>query len=198
MSREFQHWVKVAVGRDGALSRRGFLRLVGDGAAGLAGLSLLDRLTLHADELKKQQKACILLWMAGGPSQFETFDPKPGAETQGTTRAIATAAAGINIAEHWKHTASATRELAIIRSMTSKEGNHGRATYLLHTSYAPSGGIVHPGFGSLVAQQIGDENFDLPLVVSISGQSVGPSFLGVRYAPFVVTDPNQPPDNLAV
>src|SRR5204862_6663457 len=78
-----------------------------------------------------------------------------------------------------------------------KEGNHGRATYLLHTSYAPSGGILHPGFGSLVAQQIGDADFDLPLVVSIAGQSVGPSFLGVRHAPFVVTDPNQPPDNLA-
>jgi hypothetical protein len=81
--------------------------------------------------------------------------------------------------------------------MTSKEGNHGRATYLLHTSYAPSGGITHPGFGSLVAQQLGDADFDLPHFVSISGQSVGPSFLGVRYAPFVVTDPNQPPDNLA-
>src|SRR5437588_2410838 len=88
-------------------------------------------------------------------------------------------------------------DLAVIRSMTSKEGNHGRATYLLHTSYPPSGGIVHPGFGSLVAQQLGEDGFDLPHFVSISGQTVGPSFLGVRYAPFVVTDPNQPPDNLA-
>jgi hypothetical protein len=88
-------------------------------------------------------------------------------------------------------------DLAVIRSMTSKEGNHGRATYLLHTSYPPSGGIVHPGFGSLVAQQLGEADFDLPHFVSISGQTVGPSFLGVRYAPFVVTDPNQAPDNLA-
>src|SRR5205807_9703271 len=193
---EFQHWVKVAVGRDGALSRRGFLRLVRNGAAGLAGLSLLDRLTVHADELKKQQKACILLWMAGGPSQFETFDPKPGAETQGPTRAVPTAAPGVSVAEHWTHTAGVMNEFAVLRSMTSKEGNHGRATYLLHTSYPPSGGIVHPGFGSLVAQQLGQADFDMPHFVSISGQSVGPSFLGVRYAPFVVTDPNQPPDNL--
>src|SRR5438046_9976816 len=88
-------------------------------------------------------------------------------------------------------------DLAVIRSMSSKEGNHGRATYLLHTSYPPSGGIVHPGFGSLVAQQLGTADFDLPHFVSISGQSVGSSFLGVRHAPFVVTDPNQLPDNLA-
>jgi hypothetical protein len=80
--------------------------------------------------------------------------------------------------------------------MTSKEGNHGRATYLLHTSYAPSGGVVHPGFGSVVAKELGGADFELPHFVCISGASIGPSFLGVRYAPFVVTNPNEPPDNL--
>ncbi|HEV3115797.1 MAG TPA: DUF1501 domain-containing protein [Gemmataceae bacterium] len=197
MHRELQTCVNVAMGPDGALNRRGFLRRIRNGAAGLAGLSVLDRLTVHADELKKQQKACILLWMAGGPSQFETFDPKPGAETQGPTRVVATAAPGIQIAEHWKHTAGVAQELAFIRSMTSKEGNHGRATYLLHTSYPPSGGIVHPGFGSIVASEIGKADFDLPQFVSIQGESVGPSFLGVQYAPFVVNDPNRAPDHLA-
>src|SRR5207248_10790293 len=120
---------------------------------------------------------------------FETFDPKPGAETQGPTRAIATVAPGISIAEHWTRVAEVTREMAIIRSMTSKEGNHGRATYLLHTGYSPSGGIVHPGFGSIVARELGQADFDLPHFVSIQGQSAGPSFLGVQYAPFVVSDP---------
>src|SRR5262249_39191164 len=129
--------------------------------------------------------------------QFETFDPKPGAETQGPTRAIPTAAPGIAIAEHWTRTAGAMRELAVIRSMTTKEGNHGRATYLLHTGYAPSGGIVHPGIGSLVASEIAPSDFDLPHFVSINGPSVGPSFLGVPFAPFIITDPNRPPDNLA-
>jgi hypothetical protein len=136
--------------------------------------------------------------MAGGPSQFETFDPKPGAATQGPTTSIPTRVPGIRIAEHWKSTASVMDDFAVVRSMTSKEGNHGRATYLLHTSYPPSGGIVHPGFGSIVAQHLGAADFELPNFVSISGQSVGPSFLGVRYAPFVVTNPNQPPDNLAL
>lgn len=175
------------------LSRRGFLAY----SAGLAGLGWLDRLALCADELRREQRACILLWMAGGPSQFETFDPKPGADTQGPTRAIPTAVPGIQIAEHWSRTARMTGDLAIIRSMTSREGNHGRATYLLHTSYAPSGGIVHPGIGSIVAKEIGPRDADLPNFVSISGSSVGPSFLGVQFAPFVVLDPNRPPDNLA-
>src|SRR6266545_4119890 len=119
--------VNVRVNRDGAVSRRGFLRLLGAGAAGLAGLGGFERIARCADELRRQQRACILLWMAGGPSQFETFDPKPGAETQGPTRAIPTAAPGVAVAEHWTRLATVTNELAIIRSMTSKEGNHGRA-----------------------------------------------------------------------
>jgi hypothetical protein len=155
-----------------------------------------DALSAFAGQMKQQGKACILLWMAGGPSQFESFDPKPGADTQGPTRAIDTAVPGIRIAEHWTNTARVMNDLAIIRSMTSKEGNHGRATYLLHTSYPPSGGIVHPGFGSTVAREIGAADFDLPNFVSIAGQSIGPSYLGVRYAPFIVTDPTRPPDNL--
>jgi Protein of unknown function (DUF1501) len=195
MTSPHQTCVNLHVNARGVVSRRGFLRSLAAGAA-VAGLRWSDYLSAYAGELKKQDRSCILLWMAGGPSQFETFDPKPGAPTQGPTKAIATSVPGIQIAEHWTRTASVMKDLAVIRSMTSKEGNHGRATYLLHTSYPPSGGIVHPGFGSLVAQQLGAADFELPHFVSISGQTVGPSFLGVRYAPFVVTDPNQPPDNL--
>src|SRR5260370_26542739 len=197
MTSPLQTCVNVHVNARGVVSRRGFLRSLAAGAA-VAGLRWSDCLSAYAGELKKQNRACILLWMAGGPSQFETFDPKPGAPTQGPTKAIGTAVPGIQIAEHWTRTAGVMKDLAVIRSMTSKEGNHGRATYLLHTSYPPSGGIVHPGFGSLVAQQLGDADFELPHFVTISGQSIGPSFLGVRYAPFVVTDPNSPPDNLTL
>src|SRR5438874_2223992 len=132
--------VQVRVDGTGALSRRGFLRRAGAGLGAVMGLNWLDHVSLFADELRKQGRSCILLWMAGGPSQFETFDPKPGAPNQGPTKAIATSVPGIAIAEHWTKTAGVTKELAIIRSMTSREGNHGRATYLLHTSYPPSGG----------------------------------------------------------
>src|SRR6516164_2751525 len=195
MTNQPQTCVSVRMSKDGAMSRRGFLRWLG---AGAVGVSLFDRLTLFGAELRRQQRSCILLWMAGGPSQFETLDPKPGAETQGPTRVIGTATPGIRIAEHWPRLARHTSDFAILRSMTSREGNHGRATYLLHTSYAPSGGIVHPGLGSTVAREIGPADFDLPGFVSINGPSVGPSFLGVRYAPLVVTNPNKPPDNLPV
>lgn len=196
MKKAFNTCVQVRVDETGTLSRRGFLRRAGAGLGGAMGLSWLDQVSLFADELRKQSRSCILLWMAGGPSQFETFDPKPGAPNQGPTKAIATTVPSISIAEHWTKTAKVVGDMAIIRSMTSKEGNHGRATYLLHTGYAPSGGIVHPGFGSIVANEIGKADFDLPQFVSISGPSVGSSFLGVQYAPFIVSDPNRPPDNL--
>lgn len=188
----------VRVTSAGVISRRGFLRgVAGVGLAG-AGLRWSESLSVFAAEMKRRGKQCILLWMAGGPSQFESLDPKPGEETQGPTKAIDTDVPGVRIAEHWPKLAGVMKELAVIRSMTSKEGNHGRATYLLHTSYPPSGGIVHPGFGTLIAKELGQADFDLPQFVSISGASIGPSYLGVRYAPFVITDPNRPPDNLSL
>src|SRR5215472_13115357 len=129
-----QTCVDVRVSGRGVVNRRGFLRCLAGGTTAAAGLRVSECLSARADEMRQQGKACILLWMAGGPSQFETFDPKPGADTQGPTRAIPTAVAGIRVAEHWTRTARAMRDLAVIRSMTSREGNHGRATYLLHTS----------------------------------------------------------------
>src|SRR5262245_17770130 len=183
--------LSIGVNSRGAVTRRTFL-------SGLTGGFFASAATLPAlaDDLRKQGRSCILLWMAGGPSQFETFDPKPGAETQGPTKAIATSVPGLHVAEHWPMMARRMNDVALIRSMTSSEGNHGRATYLLHTSYSPSGGVTHPGLGSHVAQELGPSDFDLPLFVSIAGPSVSSSFLGVKYAPFVITSPDQPPDNL--
>ena len=114
--------------------------------------------------------ACILLWMAGGPSQLETFDPKPGTDHGGETRAIATAVPGISIAEGWDQTAKAMKDIALVRSMTNKEGNHQRATYQLHTGYVPSATIKHPNIGCSVASELGESNFDLPHIVSIGGR----------------------------
>src|SRR5206468_564299 len=142
--------------------------------------------------------ACILLWMAGGPSQLETFDPKPGTEHGGETRSIATAVSGIAIAEGWQQTAKAMNEIALVRSMTNKEGNHQRATYQLHTGYVPSGSVKHPSFGSIVASELGDLNFDLPHFVSIQGLTQGAGFLGVEYEPFVVQDASRPPANVTL
>ncbi|MDG3006810.1 DUF1501 domain-containing protein [Paludisphaera mucosa] len=192
--------VQVAMNRHGVAGRRGFLRAVGLGAAGLAAggvapLGLTDLLTLRADELRKRQTACILLWMAGGPSQLETFDPKPEAANGGGTKAIETAAPGISIAQGWEKTAGVMKDVALIRSMTNKEGNHQRADYQLHTGYTPTATLKHPNIGSIAAAELGDSGFDLPHMVAIGGPTAGAGFLGASYEPFVVPNVQKPPDN---
>ena len=146
-------------------------------------------MALHAADLRKRQMACILLWMAGGPSQLETFDPKPGTEHGGETKAIATAVPGISIAEGWDHTAKVMKDIALVRSMTNKEGNHQRATYQLHTGYVPSATIKHPHLGCSMVSELGESHFDLPHIVSIGGPTIGAGFLGAAIEPFVVQNP---------
>ena len=192
-----QSLVQVRTGRDGVLSRRTFLRSVAAGAAGL-GFGFKDTMTLHAEELRKRGMACILMFMRGGPSQFETFDPKPGTSVGGPTKAIDTAVSGIQIAENWPNVAKAMKDIALVRSMTNREGEHQRAAYQLHTGYVPAGGLKHPAFGALVAAELGPKDFDLPHFVSIGSRftTIGSSFLGMRYAPFVVGNPSQMPGNV--
>src|SRR5882672_10288521 len=117
-----QALMQVQTSTDGVVSRRSFLRNIAVGAAGLGVLGWRDAVTLHADELRRQGRACILLFMRGGPSQFETFDPKPGATNGGPTRAIDTAASGIRIADSWPHVAQVMSDVALIRSVNNREG----------------------------------------------------------------------------
>jgi len=190
--------VEVAMSPQGVVSRRGFLQGVSLGAAGLAGLSFTDAIALQADELRKRQTACIMLWMAGGPSQLDTFDPKPGHAHGGSVKAIDTAVPGLQIAEGWSQTAKAMNDIALIRSMSNKEGNHDRASYQLHTGYAPSGTVKHPNFGCVAASELGDPKFDLPHMVSINGKTVGAGMLGAAFEPFVVNDAGKPPANVSL
>ncbi len=182
----------------GVVSRRGFLRTIAAGAgAGLLGWK--DAVTLHADELRRQGMACILLFMRGGPSQFETFDPKPGVANGGPTKAIPTAASGVHVAEGWEKTAQAMKDIALIRSMTSKEGEHQRAVYQMHTGYVPLASLKYPSLGAVVASELAPKEFDLPHFVSVGGaraNTVGSGFLGMQYAPFVVGNPQQMPTNV--
>ena len=181
--------------RKQVIGRRRFLRdLTALGAVG-GVLGFRDAVSLHAEELRKQGRSLILLWMNGGPSQLETFDPKPGHENGGETKAISTSVPGIRIAEGWEETAKVAKHIAFIRSLTNKEGNHQRATYQLHTGYIPSGSVQHPSFGSCVAQQLADPASELPSVVSI-GPTTGAGFLGVEYEPFLVNQPGEVPQNL--
>ncbi len=176
------------------LSRRSLLRAVSAGAAAAGTLSFQDLMCLQAEELRRENRAMILLWMQGGPSQFETFDPKPNTKSGGPTRAISTATPGIRIAQGWDKTAAVMDDLAIIRSMTNKEGSHPRASYQMHTGYVPSGSVKHPSLASGIVQQIADPDSDLPSFVSV-GRTPGAGFLGVDYDPFVVNQPGEPPQN---
>jgi hypothetical protein len=199
-----QSLMHVQTNRDGVISRRTFLRSLGVGAAGVGLLSWKDAVTLQAEELRKRGMACILLFMSGGPSQFETFDPKPDTENGGPTKAIPTAANGIRIAEGWENVAKQMQDIALIRSMTNKEGAHPRAQYQLHTGYIPSGSIKYPTLGSTVATELAPTDFDLPHFVHVasggpvvmSTASIGSGFLGMNVAPFLVADPLKMPNNV--
>nr|MBA3315672.1 DUF1501 domain-containing protein [Planctomycetaceae bacterium] len=188
-----QHVVETRRG----FSRRSFIHGVSAAAVAAGTLSFRDVIGLEASELRKRNKAMILLWMAGGPSQFETFDPKPGVETGGPTEAIDTSVPGIQIARGWEQTATAMDDIALIRSMTNKEGNHQRASYQLHTGYLPTGGLKHPHVGAAVAERIASADLDLPSVVSV-GRTDGSGYLGVGYEPFIINDPNRRPDNTSL
>src|SRR5579871_181583 len=180
-----------------ALDRRGFFKV---GMGGLLSLLLaqwLDPRMAYAQAPAPKAKACILLWMNGGPSQLDTWDPKPGTPTGGLFKAIPTSVKEISICEHLPAMAEQTHHLAILRSMTSKEGNHKRAQYLMHTGYAPNPTITHPSLGGWFSEERGNPNGDLPDFVSISGPSFGAGFLGVQYGPLVVQNPNQMPQNVA-
>jgi uncharacterized protein (DUF1501 family) len=187
----------VQTNGDGVISRRSFLRTVAAGGAGLGVLGWKDAVALQAQELRRQGRACILLFMRGGPSQFETFDPKPGAATGGPTRAIETAARGVQIADSWPNVARAMNDIALIRSLTNREGEHQRATYQMHTGYVPTGGVRFPSLGSTVAREIGPRESELPHFVSVGNRftTFGSGFLGMAYAPFIVANPNQMPGN---
>jgi uncharacterized protein (DUF1501 family) len=193
------HHTHISLG-GGCIRRRDFLR--GLSAAGLAGtLSWRDLVSVHAADLRRRGMACVLLWMQGGPSQFETFDPKPGHENGGETKTIKTAVPGIEIAEHYPHVAAAMQDIALVRSMTTKEGNHQRATFLLHTGYVPTNSVKHPTLGAIVSQQLPNPECELPSFVRVGGRfnnAGGGGILGVDYDPFNVDVPDRPPANTTV
>src|SRR5258708_24085113 len=121
------------------MSRRDWLRLT---AAGVVSYSVSGWLQALADDTAKdprRRRSCILLWMNGGPSQIDTFDLKPGHVNGGPFRAIRTAVPGVRISEHLPRLATQIDHLALIRSMSTKEGDHGRASYFLPTRYLPQG-----------------------------------------------------------
>src|SRR5262245_17517344 len=174
------------------LSRRDWLRLSAAGALGSCVSGWFADLVQAAAFPARPKKSCILLWMSGGPSQLDTFDLKPGHANGGPFKPTATSCSGIQISEHLPKIARFMEHMAIIRSMHSKEGDHGRATYLLRTGYLPQGPIRYPSIGALVSKELGEERSELPNFVSIAPFGVlndgayGSGFLGPNHAPLVV------------
>ena len=175
------------------MSRRHFMsHLAGSSAAAATALSFGHSLRAHAQELKKNRKSAILLWMSGGPSTMDIWDLKPGAPTGGPFKQISTSG-DMQICEHMPLTAKVMDKLSIIRSMSTREADHDRGRYYMHTGYVPNPNIEHPSYGSVLAHELMDQRpeVQIPPFVSVGGGSEGPGFLGMAWAPFVVNSTGQ-------
>src|SRR6516165_4957568 len=176
------------------LSRRSFLRV---GALSALGLSLPQMLRLRAAEPAANRKVtnCILLWMQGGPSHIDTFDPKPDApaEIRGEFKTIPTTLPGVRVAEHLPRLAKLTADYGIIRGHDPKNGSHGVADHLMMSGRPFNPALPFPCFGSVVAKERGYVDGMLPFVQlgrnidrRFNGGVAG--FLGDQFNPFEVNE----------
>ena len=160
------------------MNRRSFL-------TGLSSLPLVNMMRLKAAELRKNNKSAILLWMGGGPATMDIWDLKPNAPTGGQFRPISTTG-DVEICEHMPLMAKQMHNMAIVRSMSTREADHMRGRYYMHTGYVPNQNIEHPSYGAVLSHQLKRESLDIPQFISVGGGSIGAGFLGMNYAPFVV------------
>lgn len=187
-----------------SLSRRDLLKSSCAGLLGVPATSWLDRLAAHAAADSKavnNSRSCILLFMSGGPSHIDTFDPKP-ANTSSQFKPIATSVPGVQFAEILPRLAKQAKDLAVLRGMSTSEGDHGRARYFMHTGYRQGvGGLIHPSLGAIVSATLGQPTDVLPNFVSIdptnTGRANGSGYLGPMHAPLEIHDPVKGVENLA-
>jgi Protein of unknown function (DUF1501) len=169
------------------IMRRDALRIGGLSALGISLFSGLQPSPALA--AKAKAKACILLWLDGGPSHLETFDVKPEApaEVRGPFKPIPTSVSGTYISEVLPNTAKITDKIAIIRSMTSPLGEHGLANQYLLSGYKPTPVLDYPSYGSMVAKFRSGQQ-DLPAYVAIpdAREPDGPGYLGSEFSPFAI------------
>ncbi len=173
-------------------SRRAFVAHMAKACFGVGMLPVLGTGTqVFGKPGGGKAKKAIYLFMSGGMSQLDTFDPKPGAETQGPTKAIGTSVSGIRLSEHFPKLAERMGKLTVIRSMTTNQGAHAQGRYLAHTSYAPRATIRHAAMGAWVAKVKGQINKNVPANVVISGGSdhPGAGYMDLKYAPLPIGSP---------
>jgi uncharacterized protein (DUF1501 family) len=190
---------------DHAIDRRAFLGGVGAATGFAASMSALDALQAPAlaGELKKQNKRVILLWLAGGASQLETWDPKPGAATGGPFRAIKTNVPGVAISELMPQMAKRMNHTCIIRSLNTRNGDHGSGAVLMMQGRKNEASLKYPDLGAVAARELGQADSKVPDYVSFyfasEGRGSAPGtagFLGARFAPMELYK-SMMPENIA-
>ena len=188
---------------DWTLNRRDWLKLSAAGVLSGAQVPWFESLAQAAVK-RPRGKACILLWMDGGPSQQHTFDPKPGGEFKPQPTSVP----GIHIVEQLPKIARCAKDLVIVRSMTTEINGHYDAKYFLHTGYKRATAMEHPAIGCIASSQVGLPNDDMPSFVTIDAgwdirndggrlyRSV-PAYLGLKHAPLAVNDASKGLENLS-
>lgn len=195
-----QHTDGCPCGSDDHFSRRTLLKRAG--WSGLAWLSPVARALARAEERAPRgapARSVIILWLAGGPSQLDTFDPHPAAKSSTGVKAIKTAARGVELAEGFGRLAEVMGEVSLIRSMVSREADHERAVYNMNTGYRPVPTVVHPSIGAIVCHELTDTRVDIPRHISLlPGQwpSRG-GYFGPQYDAFQAPDPVGPVQDVA-
>ena len=185
-------WMKNALRH----SRRNWMRACGWGMTVGGWLTpLAETLSRAAENAPRNPgpRSLIVLWMAGGPSQLETFDPHPGTGIAAGSTAISTRVPDVKLASGFVQLADLMDRVALVRSMVSKEGDHERATYQAKTGYRPDPTLVHPAIGAILCHQLSDQ-VEIPRHVSILPQAwpARGGYLGSTYDAFQVGDPRSP------
>ncbi|MES2792824.1 MAG: DUF1501 domain-containing protein [Planctomycetota bacterium] len=182
---------------DHTLSRRSFLKGVTAGAAGAVGFGGMVG-SAAAQTLATTQKHVVVFYLAGGVSQLETWDPKPGTDTGGPFDKISTSAPGIEISELLPLTAQQMHHLSLVRSINHKEGDHAKGDYIMQTGMRQAPGFDYPYLGSAMAKHLNPPDSPLPGYIHVGGggSKAEAAFLGPKYAPLGLNDGN-PPANLS-
>src|SRR2546423_11960565 len=190
----------VHCGSSAHFSRRSFAQA----ALGLSGIGWLTPLAERLaraeenDPHGKPARSLIVLWMAGGPSQLETFDPHPGTKiSHDSTKAIDTTAKEIQIADNLPLVAEQMQSISLVRSLVSKEGDHERASYNVKTGFRPDPTLVHPSIGAVLCHKT--EAADKPTVEIPRHVTILPNqwaarggYMGTQYEAFQTYEPSGP------
>lgn len=172
-------------------TRRQFVERTARAAFGLSLIPAADRL-IAQNSSGKRAKHIIYMYMSGGMTHLDTFDPKPGTDEGGKTSAIPTSVPGIKLGQFLPGLAKNFKDIAVVRSLQQRTADHRGASYWMRTSYQPRATIIHPCMGAWAQRLLGPTHETLPssVVVGAGGQHPGAGFLGPDYAPLPLGDPS--------